>query len=384
MKSNEFNGQRFKDARIYRGLTIRELADKINVTHQMISLYENNKSTPSPESLINIENALGFPRIYFYQDDEEKVLEGTTFFRALLSSTKKSLASQNQRVLLLAKLHGFLIEYIDFPALNLPQIEHSVCPEVAAKELREFWGLGEEPIGNIIHLLERNGFVLSTVQTNGSKIDAFGKSIEIDGEENYYIVLANDKKSAVRRQFDAAHELGHAIMHDKFEDLTVLTRDEFKDMESEAHQFAAAFLLPEEAFKRDLIDPTKLELYIDLKKKWKVSISAMVVRSRRLDLISHNQYQYMMKKISKNGWKTREPLDDVIPVSKPTILRQAIEVIFENELLNKQSFFTELQKYGLSMRREEVEDILNLPTNMLKPEVLQENVISLRSKRDRK
>ncbi len=84
MKSNEFNGRRFKEARIYRGLTIRELAEKIDVTHQMISLYENNKSMPSAENLIRIENALGFPRNYFYQPDTNSILEGSTFFSSPL------------------------------------------------------------------------------------------------------------------------------------------------------------------------------------------------------------------------------------------------------------------------------------------------------------
>ncbi len=225
---------------------------------------------------------------------------------------------------------------------------------------------------------------MSTVTNSNTKIDAYGKSVEIDGLDNYFIVLSNDKQSAVRRQFDAAHELGHALLHDKFEDLEHLSREEFKAMESEAHQFAAALLLPEEAFKGDLIDPTSLELYIELKRKWKVSIAAMVVRARRLDLITHNQYQYMMKKMAKKGWKTKEPLDDELPLSTPTILRQAVDVILSNNLLSKKSFFSELQKFGMSMSRHDVEDLLNLTPGTLQDFSQNENVIELNFKKKNK
>ncbi|GJM78297.1 hypothetical protein HMSSN139_07930 [Paenibacillus sp. HMSSN-139] len=54
-----------------------------------------------------------------------------------------------------------------------------------------------------------------------------------------------------------------------------------------------------------------------------MSISAMIVRAYQLKAINYNQYQYLMRQVSKKGWRTKEPLDDVIQVSKPTVLRKS-------------------------------------------------------------
>ncbi|MCJ0438956.1 helix-turn-helix transcriptional regulator, partial [Clostridioides difficile] len=39
-----FNGERLKKARIYRGMTVAELAERIDCQRQTVSMYENNKS----------------------------------------------------------------------------------------------------------------------------------------------------------------------------------------------------------------------------------------------------------------------------------------------------------------------------------------------------
>ena len=75
--------------------------------------------------------------------------------------------------------------------------------------------------------------------------------------------------------------------------------------------FAGAFLLPAESFIKDVrAYPTDLKYYLWLKRKWRVSVAAMVYRSRQLEIITSNQHQYMMRQISKNGWRKQEPDDE--------------------------------------------------------------------------
>ena len=145
---------------------------------------------------------------------------------------------------------------------------------------------------------------------------------KINGKEQFFVILGEDKESAVRRQFSAAHELGHILLHNESLDIEQISRQEFREMESEANEFASAFLLPAKSFMNDLIYPNNLDFYIELKKKWKVSISAMIIRAYKLKAITYNQYQYLMRQISQKGWRTKEPLDDVIQPSRPTILRK--------------------------------------------------------------
>ena len=65
IKNIEFNGERLKSARLYRGKTIKELADQTEISKQAISQFENGKATPSIETLLKIMNVLKFPREYF-------------------------------------------------------------------------------------------------------------------------------------------------------------------------------------------------------------------------------------------------------------------------------------------------------------------------------
>jgi Zn-dependent peptidase ImmA (M78 family)/DNA-binding XRE family transcriptional regulator len=368
--TKEFNGDRLKSARIYRGKTIAALAEEMpqesRISKQAISLFENNKANPGFETLFQLTSILGFPREYFYEKDVDDVKVGNTYFRALLSTNNLDRLSQIEKTKILARIYHFLNNYIEFPRLNLPKIDIEIEDvEIIASKARDYWGLGNEPILNMVKLLEKNGLIVSSFSTDGHFIDAFSQRQEINDIIYYFIILGNDKNSASRRQFDAAHELGHILCHDWSLDLEQISRDEFRQIETEANKFAAAFLLPRDSFINDLIYPNKLEFYVDLKKKWKVSISAMIVRAYHLNVINNNQYQYLMRQISKNGWRSKEPLDDIIQVPKPTLFKKAIELLMVNDVMAGDQILKELSNYKLSLDRKEVETLLELDEGTL-------------------
>ena len=366
MQSNKsFNGERLKAARIYRNKTITELAEVAGVTKQAISQFENGKATPSFETLLRITSALEFPKEYFYETDKADINIGTTYFRALLTVNKKDRLSQIEKTKTVAKLYHFLEGYIEFPQLNLPSFDSYNDMEQFASQVRKYWGLGNEPITNMVRLLEKNGLIITSFSTDGKGIDAFSQRQQINGTDHFFIVLGDDKNSATRRQFDAAHELGHILLHDWSVDLELLSREEFRQQESEANQFAAAFLLPKEAFIADLLYPRTLEFYVELKKKWKTSITAMIIRAYQLKAINNNQYQYLMRQVSKNGWRAKEPLDNIIQVSKPTVLKRAIEMLIGNEILSGAKILQQMSSYGLTLPRKEVELLLGLDEGTL-------------------
>lgn len=385
----QFNGKRLREGRIYRGYTITELAEKLGVTKQMISKYENNKATPNIESLLTLTNILKFPKEFFYEESVD-VKTGNTYFRSLLSTGKKEREMQYDRIKYLTIMRSLLEEYVDFPELDIPEFseeETSNVEEIALK-LRQEWGLGIEPIKNIVYLLETKGFVLTSLNLDKKTIDAFGAHHETNGKSYYSIVLGNEKKSFFRRQFDVAHELGHKILHDPFLNLDDLSKEEFKQIEQEANDFAAAFLLPKESFLRDVsIHPSDLSYYKLLKKKWCVSISAMVMRAFKLGAINDGTYQYLQRSISQLGWRKQEPLDNIKEVNNPVGMRQAIELLIENEFITGSEFMERLSKhYGLSLFEEEVEELLGLDKGYL---ITQEptqtgNIVSLKEKIEKK
>lgn len=363
-----FNGDRLKSARIYRGLTVAELAEKLGLQRQTVSMYENNKIlNPELNTINTMSQVLGFPKKFFLENDEVTVKNGSTYFRALLTTSKKYRNEQIQKIDFLAIIYCFLSDYIEFPEINLPTV-HDVNPEEAARSLREYWNLGDKPIENIIYLVEQNGLLVTSFETTTGNIDAFSQLLTIEGNDNYLIGYSKNKSTAARIHFDIAHELGHILMHEWSEDLESLSKEEFKAKENEAHSFASAFLLPAEAFKNDVGNfADNLTYYIELKKKWKVSISAMIRRSYTLKLISYDTYQYLMRTMQKKGIKKKEPLDDILYTSKPSLLKTSVTMLLEHDVLTAREFLDELSfDYNLSMEHYEIEKLLDLPKDTLK------------------
>lgn len=365
-KIKTFNGNRLRSARLYRNMTIKELAEKTGVTKQAISQFENGLSSPSFETLLQLVNALKFPRDYFYEDDKIEIEIGNTYFRALLTTNKKDRISQIEKTKILGKIYSFLNIYIEFPNQNVPEIDiEEKSIEEIAQAARCYWGLGNEPIPDMVYLLEKNGIIVTSFSTGDRFIDAFSQKQKINDKEQFFVILGEDKESVVRRQFSAAHELGHILLHNETLDIEQISRQEFREMESEANEFASAFLLPAKSFMNDLIYPNNLEFYIELKKKWKVSISAMIIRAYKLKAITYNQYQYLMRQISRKGWKTKEPLDDILQPSRPMVLRKSIDMLISNGVLTGEEIVKQLSRYGLSLDRIEIEKLLGLDEDTL-------------------
>ncbi|TXR71838.1 XRE family transcriptional regulator [Bacillus sp. AR8-1] len=381
-RSKQINPQRIKAARTFSGLTIAELAEKIGVSRQAISQYEQGKNPPGLEVLMKIINVLQFPREFFYSEDPNLENKGCTFFRSSSSTLKKEKEAQKQRVNLVFHIQQYLGKYVNFPKLNLPNLEEFYDLEWTfqnieklVKTVREYWGLGEEPIKNMVYLLEKNGIFLTTVTTGEQKIDAFCQKRSVVNNDYYFIVLGNDKVSAVRRQFDAAHELGHILMHSWITDEEELSNDEWREIERQADYFAAAFLLPKEAFTKSLYT-NKLDEFIQLKKYWMTSIGAMVVRSYHLGIINHNQYSYLQKQMSRKGMRKQEPLDDVLKRVTPSLFKQTIQLLIENRVLTAEKITSDLKMFP-----HKIEELVNLPSGMLalNSEKKEDIVITLRS-----
>lgn len=367
MDNKKFNGDRLKAARIYRGYTVAELADKLSLQRQTVSMYENNKiSTPEYTIIQSMGRELGFPVDYFLQTDCVSVKMGSTYFRSLLTTSKKYRNEQIERINFIAQLFSFISEYVDFPKTRLPQYTGN-DPEDAAAFLRSQWNIGEKPIENIIYLVEENGILVSNFKAESNYVDAFSQLIDIDGDSKYLIGYSDNKTTAARIHFDIAHELGHILLHEWSEDVDMLTKDEFKEIENQAHAFAGAFLLPRDAFLKDLgAYGNNIDYYCELKKKWRVSISAMIRRAYSLGAISQFSYQQMMRLMQKRGIKKFEPLDDVLTTASPTLFHTAVNMLLDQGVFTAKEFVQSISSdSSLSLTSCEIESLLGLPDGML-------------------
>lgn len=360
-----FKGRRLKNARLYRGITIEALAEKIEVTKQAVSQYENDQSSPEFDKIIRIAQALSFPCEYFTQPYAEKVKTGTTYFRSLMKTNSRYRQEQILKIELVAEIFSFLREYVEFPPLKFPQPHRYDSPAHAARVLREYWGIGQSPISDIIRLVEENGIIVTTFSTPTDDIDAFSQFAQVCEQPLYLIAFSKNKDSAARIHFDVAHELGHIMLHTWSEDVEP-DREQFKAQEKEANEFAAAFLLPEDAYRSDARHySTDLMRYEQLKKRWKVSIAAMLYRSRELDLITQHQYINMLRLMQRKGWRKEEPLDKILKTASPSLLRDSVEILLENGVFTASEFMRQLADDGLPIYSAEVEALLDLPNDIL-------------------
>lgn len=360
MKSS-FNGARLKFARQYNTLTIGEVAEKIGVSTQAVSQFENNKTEPKTENLFQIVNLLGFPKEFYFEEDRTDIKVGTTYFRSMASTSKKDQKSQIEKVKLLGIIYNCIEKFISFPKFNL-RCSSIYDLEKLAQEVREQWELGDGPIPNIIDVMERNGVIISSTFEENDKIDAYSQ-VWMMGREAVPLVVLGHEKNFFRQQFNAAHELGH-IITDGVYDIEEMSKLDYRNMENQMNYFAGALLIPKEKYLRDLCSrrKTDYQFYLELKRKYKVSAAALVVRANQLGAISANQYQYIMKQRSVRGYIKEEPYDKEISAFKPRYLKQAMKMIVHDNKISGDEFMDEL---GISLSKSMVEKLLGLDEGYL-------------------
>lgn len=361
---SSFNGARLKAARQYNSMTIGEVAQALNVSNQSISQFENNKTEPKLENVMYLSNLLGFPREYFYEQDATNVTIGNTYFRSLASTSKKERNAQVERVKLLSQIYATIQNYIIFPEFDL-ETQCDKTPEELATYVREKWNLGNKPIYNLIDVMEKHGIIISNAFEDNTDIDAYSH-VEIINYRAVPVVVLGYETNIFRQQFNAAHELGHILTDGQYE-LEELSKAEYRDMEKFMNRFAGALLVPEELLFDDLRGNGKLDIryYIELKKKYRVSAQALIVRANQIGAISANQYQYLMKQISWNDYRTQEPLDNVYPRVLPRYLKQAMVMIKRDKKVSGNEFMHALKCMKLSLHKAMVEQLLNLEEGFL-------------------
>ncbi len=378
-KLKKFNGERLKDARLFRGKTLADISRDTGISKQSLSLYENNKNSPELANVLKLTQSLKFPFDFFFQESSFQVKTEATYFRALLSATKKDRTAQSVKLEYLAQIYLVLLEYIEFPSLNLPKVDFNGSDntydydeeneveqlEAIAMQVREFWGLGNTPIKDLRFVLEANGIIVTSFDANAEKIDAFSQRTIVNNGDIFFIAVSKSGQTVARARFDMAHELAHILLHPWSEDLELIPKEEFKARERQANILASAFLLPRDSFIQDVSHyPTNLEYYKHLKEKWNVSIQAMIYRAYQLKVITSNQYQYLMRQVSKNGWRESEP-GDIPFVLEENLLQSAVDMLINNNVLSGVEFLEELKRHGIAMYPDEIEELLGLKAGTL-------------------
>lgn len=340
---------KLRDARKVARLSQGDLSDRIGVSRQAVSAYERGDKSPEPATFQKIADVLDQPVSFFTNTDGPGFGNPSTrFYRKFGSETLR----RNEAC---AVLGDWLVQtakyfdgFVNYPPTSLPDC----APKDAsgrysfdeindiALNLRKHWGLGPGPISNVLALLESKGIVVCRYEMEGESVEAFS----FWNGPRPFVFMATEKEAGARRRYDLAHELGHLVLHRWIEQSELEDKPTLKAVEGEADKFAGAFLLPSTSFPNEVYT-TRLDAFVPLKERWKVSIQAMVYRCRDLDIIDADQALNLYKQISFRRWRKKEPLDDPrkIPIEQPRLLRRAVELLLESGKKHPEDILNELR-----------------------------------------
>ena len=323
-------GDRILQARKAAGLSLRALAEKAQISAMAISKYENNKSTPSSRVLLSLSDALGVRVEYFFRASRVQLKEveyrkHSKLPKKTLDQIEGDVLEQIERFL---ELEEFLpvspVETFKLPD-ELPFIESYDDIEQAASLVRHAWGLGDNPIPDLIDTLEEKGIrVFQSNALHGEKFD--GLAAEVNGTP---VVVVGQGWPGDRQRFTLAHELGHLVIKDR------LAKD--LDDEMAANRFAGAFLVPApEVFKelgsrRNRLEPVELCV---LKSAYGLSMQGWLHRAVDLGVLSKSAYADMCKLFAMRGWRKQEP-GDPYPAEQAKLFKQLVFHAYAEELIGE-------------------------------------------------
>ncbi|EHK57707.1 hypothetical protein MAXJ12_08894 [Mesorhizobium alhagi CCNWXJ12-2] len=261
-----------------------------------ISRLEAGSHEPDDATVAKFVRELGYPAAFFYDADPEDIDTGAVSFRSFSKMSARERDAAVAAGSLGLQLSAWVEDRFSLPAPNLLDLSYETDAEAAAFSLRQFWGLGERPIGNLLALLETNGVRIFSLSENTASVNAF--SFWRDGKP--YVFL-NNFKTAESSIFDAAHELGHLVMHKHGDP------KETRSAEREADRFASAFLMPARDVKARVSRMVTIDTVLRGKFRWRVSAMAMAYRLSTLRLVSDWQYKSICIELGKRGYRLGEP-----------------------------------------------------------------------------
>jgi Zn-dependent peptidase ImmA (M78 family)/DNA-binding XRE family transcriptional regulator len=288
-----FNGKRLGLARCRRGLTKVALANAAGLTARRIAAFENEGEVPSETTLQALADVLDFPLSFFaLADPPVPEPEGVSF-----RSFSRLPSHRRDAALAAASLAVEIARWIDqrfqLPEIDVPDLR-DVDPKTAAAVVRASWSLGNDPAPNVVRLLEAHGVRVYSLVDDCADLDA----LSMWWGHTPFVFLTHHK-SPERGRWDAAHELGHLVLH-------LDGPPQGREQEREADLFASEFLLPEHGVRASA---PRFPSFLDVRREktvWRVSALAYIRTLFNLQLISEWQYRSLVIEASQAGYRRKE------------------------------------------------------------------------------
>jgi Zn-dependent peptidase ImmA (M78 family)/DNA-binding XRE family transcriptional regulator len=339
-----FTPGRLSLARKRRGLTKKGLAQRVGVTPRAILRYEIGETAPQDDTLAKIAGVLQFPVAFFHADDVDEPTPDAASFRSLTAMTAASRDASLAAGSVAFLFTDWIDQRFDLPDSKLTDLSDT-NPEAAARSLRQEWALGEQPITNMVHLLESKGVRVFSLSENTRTVDAFSL-----WRAEHPFVFLNMMKTPEHSRFDAAHELGHLVLHKH-------GGPRGRKAEDQANLFASSFLMPAADVVATIPRIHTINQVVEAKKRWKVSVMALIYRLHRVGILSPWQYRMFCIQASDLGYRTSEPFG--ISREQSVVWQKVLTALWKERVTKKEI------ADALHVPSQEIENLLFGLANML-------------------
>ncbi len=317
-----------------RRLTQVQLASMVDVSPATISKWRAGTQAPERDALERLAGVVNVTPEWFTRVPGAKL--SLPLFRSNASAHVAARAMLGARLEWAQDVAAALMEYVDYPDVNLPSRDYTEPEEITdedietvAYECRDLWRLGRSAIQDLALAVEGAGVIVVREETGIAQIE--GLSAWSAVLERPLILLSADKNNGYRSRFDLAHEVGHLVLHRHIQRTTDNARH--KLMEAQAHRFAGAFLLPAETFAIEVRMPPTLDDLLILKRRWGVSAAAMIMRLKAIELLDDDGASILHKRRSARWGGKSEPGDEDRRPEQPRLLRRTIDLLVEEKVM---------------------------------------------------
>ena len=315
----DFDGKRLSVARRLRRMQRTALAAQTSVTAAAITQYERG-GRPTNTVAAELALALGVPIEFFRQGRPlTTVSTGEAHFRSLRATP----AISRDQALAFAEIALAVIEvieqYVDLPQVTdiIEPVDDEPSPTLIASiaaDTRSRLRVEPGPVPHVTRLLEAHGIITLRLPPEiDPRVDAFST----EAGHRPLVLLSPLKDDRARSRFDAAHELGHLVMHQDVEPGS-------KIIETHAHQFAAEFLAPTPELEPDLPRKVDWDALLQAKTKWGISLAALVYRCHAIGLWGEHSYRRANQHLRSQGCPEPGPLG---PPESPYLLGAAVDLL---------------------------------------------------------
>lgn len=312
--ANSVNPNMIVLAREARGMTQQELGEKIRLHKANVSRLENGDTSVNEETLAALSDVLGYPPQFFFQPGN--IIPVNLSYRKRQIVPVKLINPIEAQINIIRRHVQFITRAMEKPLPQLPlfSVDEKQTPARIASLVRKKWDIETPVITNLIKTVEQQGIIINSFDFGTERVDS--RSMLTD--DGYPMIFLNSSLLGDRQRFSLAFELGHLIMHT----FTNVPHD--RDINHEANLFAAELLMPGKEIVKDFQKSLTLPLLGELKRKWKVSMIALLYRADDLNILTANQKRYLLQQFNQQKIRRREPLELDIPKEKPQLIRHLL------------------------------------------------------------